>query len=237
MQLSKRLQLVASFVSEGLQLADIGTDHGYVPVYLVQNKKIPYAYACDVNKGPLERARRHIQEARLQGQIETRLGSGLSVLQPGEAQSIVIAGMGGPLMIQLLEEGQAVAASAAELILSPHSEIEGVRRFLHKSGFAIVREEMVQDEGKFYTVMRAVQGTEQAYTEAEYRYGRQILQDARPVFGAYLSDQLRKLANLQGQLQGQAYPAAMAKLEDVEAERSAVQALYGRLYPKMQEEV
>ena len=232
MQLSKRLQLVASFVSEGQKMAEIGTDHGYVPVYLVQEKKVPYAYACDVNKGPLERAGFHIKEAGLQGQIETRLGSGLSVLRPGEAQSVVIAGMGGPLMVRLLEERADVVAQVTELILSPHSEIDTVRRYLHAHGFAIVREEMVLDEGKFYTVMKAVPGQETNYTETEYRYGRHILQTAEPVFGAYLSDCIRKLTNLQAQLQGTGYPAAKEKLAQVETELEQVRVLYTKLYER-----
>lgn len=200
MQLSKRLQLVASFVSKGKIMADIGTDHGYVPIYLVRNQMVPYAYACDVNKGPLERANAHIAEAGLGGQIETRLGSGLSVLKPGEAEAIVIAGMGGPLMQRLLEESSEVTASVTELILSPHSEVDGVRRYLHKTGFCIVREAMIYDEGKFYIVFKAVPGEDKVYTELEYRFGKLLIEAGEPVFLEYLQDCIRKLRKLQNRL-------------------------------------
>ncbi len=200
MQLSKRLQLVASFVSEGKVMADIGTDHGYVPIHLVQNQVVPYAYACDVNKGPLERANAHIAEAGLGGKIETRLGSGLSVLKPGEAEAIVIAGMGGPLMQRLLEESREVVAGVTELILSPHSEVDGVRRYLHETGFSMVREAMIYDEGKFYTVLKAVPGEDIAYTELEYRFGRLLIEAGEPVFLDYLRDCIRKLQTLQNRL-------------------------------------
>ena len=200
MQLSKRLQLVASFVSKGKITADIGTDHGYVPIYLVRNQVVPYAYACDVNKGPLERASAHIAEAGLTGQIETRLGSGLSVLKPGEADAVVIAGMGGPLMQKLLEESRDVVALVTELILSPHSEVDGVRKYLHKAGFSIVQEAMIYDEGKFYTVLKAVPGQEDAYTEMEYRFGKRLIEARDKVFLDYLQDCIRKLQTLQNRL-------------------------------------
>lgn len=200
MQLSKRLQLVASFVSKGNIVADIGTDHGYIPVYLVSEGIAPYAYACDVNKGPLERAKVHIAEAGLTEQIEIRLGSGLSVLKPYEAESIVISGMGGPLMQRLLEENWEVTKSATELVLSPHSEIDGVRRYLHQKGFCIEQEAMVLDEGKFYTVMRAVTGSEESYSDLEYRFGRYLIRERAAVFQDYLQDCIRKLRNIENRL-------------------------------------
>ena len=117
MQLSQRISSVASMVTAGNCLADVGTDHGYVPIYLYERKIIPRAIAMDVNKGPLERASLHIAESGMKGVIETRLSDGLAALKAGEADSIVIAGMGGPLMIRILSAYPEVTASAKELIL------------------------------------------------------------------------------------------------------------------------
>ncbi|MCD8397951.1 MAG: class I SAM-dependent methyltransferase [Lachnospiraceae bacterium] len=105
MQLSKRLAAVADMVTPGLVLADIGTDHAYIPIYLVERQRIPRAIAADVNRGPLARASAHIREHALENEIETRLSDGLAEFSPGEAQSIVIAGMGGALTIRILENG------------------------------------------------------------------------------------------------------------------------------------
>ena len=111
LQISKRLKAVAGFVGEGLVLADVGCDHGYIPIYLIQKKQIPKAIAMDVNQGPLLRAASHIQDWGLEAYIETRLSDGVKALEPGEAQSIVIAGMGGPLMEKIILEGRVDSAA------------------------------------------------------------------------------------------------------------------------------
>ena len=106
MQLSKRLSAVASLITEGSRLADIGTDHGYVPIALVENGSIPSAVAMDVNKGPLERAQEHIREKHLEDRIKTRLSDGVKALEEGEADAVLIAGMGGMLVIRILDAGR-----------------------------------------------------------------------------------------------------------------------------------
>ena len=133
-KLSKRMKAAASMVTTGNVLADIGTDHGYVPIALVQRGRIPSAIAMDINKGPLEKAREHIVMCNLQDKIETRLSDGTKALTVGEADSILIAGMGGELVLHILREGEAVCHSAKELVLQPQSELEKVRRLLKECG-------------------------------------------------------------------------------------------------------
>ena len=103
-KLSKRMKAVSSMVTPGGMLADIGTDHGYVPISLVQRKKVKRAIAMDVNIGPLQRANEHIREFKLEEYIETRLSDGVEKLEVGEVDSILIAGMGGELVIRILTE-------------------------------------------------------------------------------------------------------------------------------------
>ncbi len=107
-KLSKRLERIASFVQPGSRVADIGTDHGYVPIWLVQKGVCPSALAMDVRKGPLERAEEHVEEVGLSGKIELRLSDGLAKLKAGEADTVVIAGMGGKLTCRILEQGRHV---------------------------------------------------------------------------------------------------------------------------------
>ena len=183
MQLSERLRAVGALVTSGGTLADIGTDHAYIPIYLIQTGAVSRAIAMDVNPGPLSRAREHIAQYGLQCAIETRLSDGLAALRPGEADSIVIAGMGGALMTRILDEGRdrlngvseqtggccsgadncadpqaehrGKGRGCRELILQPQSEIWLVRGWLDRNGWEIVREDMVCEDGKYYPMMRA----------------------------------------------------------------------------------
>lgn len=186
MQISERLKTVASFVTEGMKVADIGTDHAYVPIYLIREGKIPSALAMDVGAGPLQRAREHIAEQGLSEKIETRLSNGFSAFQKGDAQSVVIAGLGGELMIQILNLGKDVISEVSEFILSPHSEIHKVRSYLMEQGFSIVRETMLCEEGIYYTIMRAVYGRGDYETEPEIWYGKRLLEERNPVLLEYL---------------------------------------------------
>ena len=149
MELSKRLQAVASLVSDGYRLADIGTDHAFIPISLTESGRIPGAVAMDVNRGPLLRAQANIREHGQEKRIGIRISDGFAVLKQGEVDSAVIAGMGGPLMIRILKDGESVVRSLKECILQPQSEIEKVRAFLLEEGFFFLEEDMVEEEGKY----------------------------------------------------------------------------------------
>ena len=135
-------------VTEGSSLADVGTDHGYIPIALVQTGKVSRAIAMDINKGPLERAALHIREQHLEDRITTRLSDGMTALKEGEADTVLIAGMGGALTVHILEGGAHCLASVKELILQPQSEIWLVREWLCEHGYKITDEDIVLDEGK-----------------------------------------------------------------------------------------
>lgn len=186
MQISERLKTVASFVTEGMKVADIGTDHAYVPIYLIKKKRIHSALAMDIGAGPLKRARDHIAEQGLTEKIEIRLSNGFSAFQKGDAQSVVIAGLGGELMIQILTLGKTVISEVSEFILSPHSEIHKVRIFLMEQGFSIEKETMLQEDGIYYTILKAVYGVGDYRTEPELWYGKRMLEEKHPVLYTYL---------------------------------------------------
>lgn len=199
MQLSQRLSSVASMVTAGNCLADVGTDHGYVPIYLYERNIIPHAIAMDVNKGPLERAALHIAESGMKEAIETRLSDGLTALKPGEADSVVIAGMGGPLIIRILSAHPEVTESLKELILQPQSEISEVRIWLYEQGYEIIEEHMVFEDGKYYPMFKAVKNPEaEKLTDLEYKYGKVSVLGEPEVLRAYL---VREIANKQNILQ------------------------------------
>jgi tRNA (adenine22-N1)-methyltransferase len=142
-------------VTPGSRLADIGTDHAYLPIWLVAEGRCPAAIAADLRQGPLLAAQAHVCEAGLGGVICLRLSDGLKEIAPGEADTITITGMGGPLICRILADGRAVARSAKELILSPQSDVPEVRRFLLGHGFFITDETMVREDGKYYVIIKA----------------------------------------------------------------------------------
>ncbi len=154
MELSGRLQAVASLVTAGHRVVDIGTDHAYIPIYLVRKGLADSAIAMDINEGPLKRAKEHVKESGMEGKIGLRLSDGFEKLRPSEADTAVLAGMGGPLMIRLLKEYPETVLSLQELILQPQSEIAKVRAFLLEEGFFFLREDMVKDDGKYYPMMK-----------------------------------------------------------------------------------
>lgn len=196
MKLSDRLQAVASFVTPGFSVADIGTDHGYVPIYLVKNGIAPYAIAMDINKGPILRANENIKENGLEDLIETRISNGFEKLKKDEVDCAIIAGMGGELIIKILENGKDKIGEIKELVLSPHSEIGLVRRYLHNSDYKIINEKMLIDEGKFYTIIKVVKGEDVQYSDEDYRYGRLLIKNRDEVLMKYIYKEYNKIDNI-----------------------------------------
>lgn len=191
MKLSKRMERVAGMVTEGSRVADIGTDHAYIPIYLCENKRISSAIAIDRNSGPLERAREHILEAGLSAYIEVRLSNGTARLEPGEADTLLLAGMGGLLMERILGERDEILSGTKELILQPQSDVVDLRQWIHMKGWEIVCEDIVLEGGKFYPMMKAVQGPYRSYNVYEYHYGRLDLQQSLPVLEKYIEKHLQ----------------------------------------------
>ena len=186
MELSKRLQAVADLVSEGLVVADVGTDHGYIPIYLIETKKSPKAFAMDVNKGPLLRAKEHIAEHGLETRIETRLSDGVRALKKDECDCVVVAGMGGALTIKIMEEGKDIFRNLKEFVLQPQSELQKVRAYLCENAYFIVEENMVLEDGKFYPMFRVINGQSEEYHAIELCYGKLLLEQKNAVLKNFL---------------------------------------------------
>ena len=151
--LDKRLSAVAALVRQGSRLADIGTDHAYLPVYLVQSGVCPSAIASDIGAGPLEAARRAVTENGLTSEIALRLGDGLATVSAGEVEDIAIAGMGGETIAAILEDAPWVRNERYRLILQPMTRAERLRAYLFATGFAIDEERVTCVGGHWYTVL------------------------------------------------------------------------------------
>lgn len=209
--LSDRLKGLAAMVSVGNRVCDVGCDHAFVPIYLINQGISPYVLAMDVKKGPIESAKEHIREYGLETYIETRLSDGLTGYKTGEADSLICAGMGGRLMMSILDRDKMKTASFKEMILQPQSEIEQFRFFLRSNGYLIVEENMIEEGGKFYPIIKAMNEgnarktltigdssngswkrkfgdvlTDSWRQQMEDRYGPFLIQNNNPVLVRYL---------------------------------------------------
>lgn len=219
-------------------MADVGTDHGFLPIYLVEQEKAARVIAMDIRKGPLSRAAEHVREAGLEEQIELRLSNGLEALKPGEADTVVIAGMGGPLILEILRNGARVTPSVKRFILSPQSDWRGVRLGLESLKLTISRENMVFEDGKYYLILEAVHGDHageefagapDGRRETELRFGRRLLEEKSPVLSDYLIWQENILTGILHKLAAGGTPAADRRRAEVETELAYVREAMSRI--------
>ena len=194
MNIGARLETVGSLVPAGCCLADIGTDHAYLPVWLLQQGRIAGAIAGDIAEGPCQAARTTIAMYGMGDKVQVRLGSGLEVLRPGEADCIAIAGMGASTMIEIFEASPEVFASAGTLVLQPMAGAAALRRYLYAKGWVLQAEKLVGDPPHFYEIMRAVPAlcgsAPLSYSEAEYVIGPVLLAEGHPLLGKHIERQL-----------------------------------------------
>lgn len=177
MKLTPRLQTIANMVDKGSIIGDIGTDHAYLPVWLVENSICERAFATDINEGPLANAVGTIEEAGFSDQITTRLGGGIEPYHLGEANAYVIAGMGGMLIIDILTTSKELADSADYLILQPMQGRADLRKWLSENAYEILEERIAIEGEKFYEIIKVKAGKGTQMTWAETELGTNMLQD------------------------------------------------------------
>ena len=185
--ISKRLLCCASMVQPGSRVADIGTDHGYLGIYLLQSGAARHVIACDLRKDPLENARRNAKLFGVDGEMELRLSDGLEKILPDEVDTVVMAGMGGDLIQRILSQCPWRKREGLQFILQPQSAGNVLRRWLCEDGFEIQREEPVQDGHFLYTVMDIRQGEPAPLTPGTEYASPALLASKSPLVGTYLA--------------------------------------------------
>ncbi len=190
MELSPRLLKIASLVENTDTLADVGTDHGYIPLYLLENKVIKKAIAMDVNPMPLKKSQDNITGAGYSKSCEFRLSDGLDNLKAGEADYIVIAGMGGLLIRDILIRGDKVITPDTKLLLQPMIAAPELRCYLYENGFNIEDEFVVREEDKFYNIILAKRG-KSVYKSEDIYIGRNTKENSSDVYRDYINYKLK----------------------------------------------
>ena len=209
LDMGPRLRAIAALTPEGCGcLADIGTDHGYIPVSLLLEGRVKRAVAADIGAMPLDHARRTAAAWGVEENLDFRLGDGLSVLEPGEADVIVIAGMGGDAITEILSAAPWSRAGPL-LLLQPMSKAEVLRTWLPLNGYEVFREELVQDKGVLYPIL-SVRGGEMAPASDVQAWGGFLL-DRDPLWGLYIADRLLRLRRAASGLEKARDPALAEK--------------------------
>lgn len=222
MQLSNRLETLTKYVPKGSRVIDVGTDHAYIPIYLIKNQIATSCMATDINKGPLIKAEHNMAKYHISN-IKLKQTSGLQGITEDDGNIIMISGMGGYLIIDILKAALPVVKAADRLILQPQQDIDKVRHFLHENGFKIVTEDFAKDDDKYYTVLVVEKGHE-SYTKAyEYLYGKCLIEKKLPLFKEWLEKKCEKLEEIQGHLAAQEGPQVIQRKEELEKEIEQIQ--------------
>lgn len=194
MKLTKRLETIAAYFTSCSSMADIGTDHAYLPIYLAKKKPYSKLIAAELNAGPLERARKEVEAFGVASLIELRQGNGLSCLKTGEVEGVAIAGMGGETIRDILTASLALAKSMKILVLQPMTKSFLLRQWLADNGFAFLDEELVAEDNHLYEiiVVKAFSGEEKQYSPLELEIGPVLLAKRHPLLPCQLKRLLKR---------------------------------------------
>lgn len=190
-KLTPRLQKIADQVTQGDRVADIGTDHGYIPIYLLKNNVSPFVIAGDINENPLESAENNIKKYNISHKAETRLGSGLSILKPGEVETVIIAGMGGLLIRDLLASSKAVVEQLNTLILQPMQAQSELRKYLIDHGFTIEKDILVKEDHHIYEIIVAKLRKQENVDPIYYEIGFHINSNPKPLAEEFVKAKIK----------------------------------------------
>ncbi len=186
MELSPRLAAIVKLIPPGFPVADIGTDHAMLPLYLVKTGRSPRAIATDLNEKPYQTACRQVAAADAGGRVEVRRGDGLEAIRPGEVEVIVLAGMGGNTIVGILERSRGELAGVKRLVLQPMSDAAALRVWLVQNGWRLVDEELIKDEEKFYVIIAAEPGEDCYEDPFLLEVGPILVNKCSPVLAEYL---------------------------------------------------
>jgi len=193
LKLDPRLQAIAEYVRKGERVADIGTDHGYIPIYLVENAISPKIFATDVNPGPLDNARRIVEAQGMAKSIELKLGNGLGPIIGENVDKVIIAGMGGLLIRDILIEGERFISDVnPRLVLQPMVAQPELRKWLKENSYRVISERIAKDRKKFYEIMLVERGDSSCENLAYDEIGIKMLEEKDPLLMDFVNHKIAK---------------------------------------------
>lgn len=223
-KLSKRLQAVASHIANDAVLADIGSDHAYLPAHLVLTGRIRRGIAGEVARGPFESAEATIQEAGLHSKVKARLADGLEAIREEDGvDTVSIAGMGGPLIASILEKGNGSLTGVRRLVLQPNIHAGAIRSWAMENGWRIMEEDILEEDGKIYEVLVLERG-EAVYDEDQIRFGPYLSKRQPPAFRKKWEREAASLQKILNRMK-EASPSAERDTKEAELRRSLDQIL------------
>ena len=216
MKLTDRLLKIASLVTKDKKIADIGTDHGYIPVHLLNEGYIDFAILADVNKGPLENARKEVRHNNLIDKVDLRLGSGIEVLKKGEVDEVIIAGMGGILISELLEANIEVAQSTERFILQPMQAQKELRKYLLNNGYEILDEVLVREDFRIYEIIVTKYTGKNTNVEDEifYEVGNKLIENKDELLNEFINKRIHAYTSILDKLEGKSGKGIDEKIEE-----------------------
>jgi tRNA (adenine22-N1)-methyltransferase len=201
-KLTPRLATIAQSVPQGAIVADVGTDHGYIPVYLTAAGICPKAYASDIKEGPIASAKKNIAAYGMEEKVTALVAPGLEGLEQSDADTIVIAGMGGEMIRDIIKASDLAKKEGVTLILQPMTSQEDLKRYLFSHGFQVREERICQEGEKFYTILWVVRG-EEAHPQEVYHYiGYHVLQHHDEATLGYLRHQKKRYEAIRSAMEG-----------------------------------
>lgn len=216
LKLSRRLQALAAFIPVGSRVADIGTDHAFLPCYLLKTGISPLAIGVEVKEGPFLSACRTVSAYRLEERISIRLGDGLIPVQPGEVDVVILAGMGGNTMLEILERSPQVVEGLRGLVLQPMNGAEHVRSWLAESEWTIVAEDLLLEDGHYYQIIKATKGKGYIPVEMELYYGPLLIANRHQLLPELIEKDILALQDIKEQLAKSQSGEALSRFRELE---------------------
>lgn len=215
MKISPRLLAIEYFVKDHSIVADIGTDHGYIPVYLIKNNTSKKVIGTDISKGSLDKAIQYVKELGYEDYIDTRLGNGLEVLKPYEVDTVILAGMGGTLIKDILEKDMEIAKTINNFIFQPMIATKELRKYLYKNNFKIIDEKIVKEDERYYEIIYAIWGKDYVEDEIYYEVSERLVDKKDPILKEFLEFKIQEIENILEKLEEKTTEKANERKEEL----------------------
>ncbi|MDD4725559.1 MAG: class I SAM-dependent methyltransferase [Tissierellia bacterium] len=215
-KLSDRLLAILRFVPNNSIVADVGTDHGHIPMYLIENNISKGVIASDISQGSLDKTIDYIKELDLSDRIIPRLGDGLEIIKPFEVDTVIIAGMGGLLIRDILSKDIQLTSSITNFILQPMVASKELREYLYNNNFKLVDEDLVLEDSKYYEIIYAKIGKDVVEKEIYYDIGKKLVEKKHPLLKDFIEYKINKQSSILEELKGIDSQKGKIRLEEIE---------------------